>query len=181
MIRKYADRNEWGKIEEEDITVVSVRTIGFSGTVTLVKLRKVKEPLYKQYDRNKICVAGSGYTWLQLFPEHANYNVTSIYDERNRIVQHTITICKSQGVTVKGVPWYDDLYLSLVVLPNRQLFVLHQDRLEDAVRRGELAEKDGELAWRTANLVMDEYRKGSFDLLLVADKHLDELVKGVKC
>lgn len=180
MVRKYADRIEWGKITEKQFTVKSKKTIGFSGTVTLVEMRKVNQPLYKQYEQkqNKICIAADGYKWLQQYPELANYMVTSMYDDQNRLVQWTVSICKCQGVTDKNIPWYDDLYLTIVILPTGRLYVNNEERLEDAVRRGELAEEDSRLAWKTAHHVIDEYRKGSFDLLLMSDKHLHELVEG---
>ncbi|RKN84107.1 DUF402 domain-containing protein [Paenibacillus ginsengarvi] len=176
MIRQYADRTEWGRIARKQFTVVPVKTIGFSGTVTLVELQKVNEPLYSVYETERICIADDGYKWLQLFPEYAHYTVTAMYDDTNRSVQRVISICKCQGVTESGVPWYEDLYLSLVVLPGGELYVMYQERLEEAVRSGQLTQADADLAWETANHVMDEYRTGSFDLLLVADKHLQELI-----
>lgn len=179
MIRKFVDRTEWGRIVEKKFTVVPKKTIGFSGTVTLFEMVKVKAPLYKQYEheQEKLCIAADGYKWLQQFPELANYMVTSMYDDQDRLVQWVVSICKSHGISPNNVPWYDDLYLNLVILPTGQLYVTHQDRLEDAVRRGELAQEDFDLAWTTANLVKDEFRKGSFDLLLMSDKHLQELLE----
>ncbi|TMV50304.1 DUF402 domain-containing protein [Paenibacillus mesophilus] len=179
MIRKYADRTEWGRIVEKKFTVVPKKTIGFSGTVTLFEMVKVKAPLYKQYeqDQEKVCIAADGYKWLQQFPELANYIVTAMYDDGDRLVQWVISICKCQGVLHNNIPWYDDLYLNIVILPGGQLYVTGQDRLDDAVRRDELGEEDVQLAWNTANLVMDEYRKGSFDMLLMSDKHLQEMLE----
>ncbi|MEF3301663.1 DUF402 domain-containing protein [Paenibacillus sp. GYB003] len=177
MIRKYADRTDWGRIVEKEFTVIPVKTIGFSGTVTLVELLKVKEPLYKQYEGRQVCIADNGYKWLQLFPEHAHYTVTAMYDEHNRDVQRVVSICKCQGVSDGGIPWYEDLFLHLVILPSGELYVIDQERLEEAVRGGVLTQEDAELAWKTANHVMDEYRTGSFDLLVVADKHMQALVE----
>lgn len=151
------------------------KTIGFSGTVTLFEIVKVKEPLYKQYEDKRVCIAADGYKWLQHFPEFAHYTLTSMYDEQNRIVQWFVNICKCQGIGSDGIPWYDDLYINIVILPDGTLYVIHQEKLEEAVRSGELNEGDAELAWKTANQVIDEYRNGSFDLLLMAEKHLQEL------
>lgn len=139
---------------------------------------KVKAPLYKQYEpgQDNLCIAADGYKWLQQFPELANYAVTSMYDERDKLVQSVVTVCKSQGVTSGNIPWYDDLYLNVVILPSGQLYVTGEDRLDEAVRRGELGEADKRLAWETANLVVNEHRSGSFDMLLMSDKHLQELL-----
>lgn len=180
MIRKYADRTDWGRIVEKQFTVVSKRTIGFSGTVTLFEMLKVKAPLYKQYspEHGHVCIASDGYKWLQHFPEYAHYTLSSMYDNENRVVQWYVDICKCQGVTDAGIPWYDDLYLNIALLPDGHVYVLHQDRLEEAMERGELGKNDYELAWKTCNQVVEEYRNGSFDLLLLADLHLQELNEG---
>lgn len=177
MNRKYADRSDWGRIVQKQLTVIPKKTVGFSGYLTLFEIQKVTEPLYKQYEQERICVAGDGYKWMQHFPEYAHFTLTSMYDEKLRIVQWTITICKSQGVSSDRVPWYDDLHLQIVILPSGRMYVINQERLEEAVKSGELGRGDYELAWNTANQIMEEYRKGSFDLLLIANKHFYELLE----
>jgi len=177
LIRTNADRTDWGNVEEKEVKVVTVKTIGFSGNVTLTEW-KVKDPLYIQDERGRaVGVAADGYKWLQLFPDYANYTVTSVYDENGQPVLRIVSICKGQGVTADRIPWYDDLYLQMMILPGAQPYMIHQELLEEAVQRGELDVNDYELAWRTARHVMDECLKGSFDLLLVADMHLCNLIE----
>lgn len=175
VIRKYADRADWGRIVEKRFTVFPKQTIGFSGYVALYEMLKVKEPLYKQYDGNRLCIVSDGYKWLQHFPECAHYVLTSMYDDCGRIIQWYVDICKSQGITEKGVPWYDDLYLDLTLLPSGKIFILDEEELKDALGQGIISQDDYDLAWRTAEQVMDEFRKGSFDLMLLAEKHLTEI------
>lgn len=161
------------------MTIVPVKTIGFSGTVLLIRLGPIKWPDYGTYERDgQPYVAADGYSWLKLFPEHAHYTVTAIYDERSRLVRHIVSVCKSQGVSDGGVPWYDDLYLKLMAVPDGPMYLIGEERLEEAVRRGELSESDAGLARKTAGHVLAEYRRGSFDLLLMADKHMRELTEG---
>ena len=41
-------------------------------------------------------------------------------------------------VTDQGVPWFDDLYLDVVVVKNGEVFLLDEDELEDALGRNDI-------------------------------------------
>jgi uncharacterized protein len=142
--------------------------------MTLFEMIRVREPLLVKYSGNPLCIVDDGYKWVQHFPEHASYVLTSVYDEKDRIVQWYIDICKNQGITEAGIPWYDDLYLDIVMLPSGGIYLLDQDELEEAYQQGLVSKEDYEQAWAAARLVMEECRSGSFDLILIADKHLNE-------
>src|SRR5690606_35911417 len=110
----------------------------------------------------------------QHFPELAGYILTSVYDSQDQIVQWYIDICKTHGITAAGVPWYDDLYLDIVMLPSGQLYLLDQEELEEALEQGMVSQEDYDLAWATARMVMEECKNGSFDLTLIAERHLHD-------
>lgn len=179
MIRKYADRTEWGRIVEKNLTVVRKNTIGFSGTVALIEMIQVRPELHASYEAGQIrlCVAASGYKWLQQYPEFAHYVVTGMYDREDNIVQWVVMICKSKGLTAGQIPWHEDLHLQLVMLPDGALYIKDADRLEEAVSNGDLTQDDYKLAWQTANQVMEEHRRGSFDMLLLSHQHLEQLLE----
>lgn len=174
MIRKYADRADWTRILERRFTVYSKQSIGFSGHMTLLEMIRVREPLVVNYNNRPTRIVDNGYKWVQHFPEHASYVLTSVYDEKDCIVQRYIDICKQQGISDQGIPWYDDLFLDIVMFPSGELYLLDQEELEEARQQGIVNAEDYELAWSTARMVMEECRKGSFDLTLVADMHLNE-------
>jgi len=167
--RKYADRANWRRILEKDFHVERVQSDHFNGFVTRFKIGRVSEPLWRKYNNKQICIADNGYTWTQFFPEHAHYIVTSMYDADGKIVQWYIDVCKTQGVTESGVPWFDDLYLDLVILPSGELILKDEEELNDALKYGQISRSEYDLAWKTANALMDEYRVGSLDTLLFAD------------
>ncbi|MFK7691913.1 DUF402 domain-containing protein [Paenibacillus sp. HJGM_3] len=172
MIRKYADRADWMRILERRFHVYAKHSIGFSGHIALLEMIRVKGPLHVTYDQSPICIVDNGYKWLQHFPEHASYVLTSVYNDKAELVQSYIDICKQHGITDQGVPWYDDLYLDVVMLPTGEVFLLDKEELEEAYQQGIVSEEDYKHAWFTAKLVLEECRNGSFDLALMADKHL---------
>ncbi|MNY57911.1 hypothetical protein D3C86_1941790 [compost metagenome] len=75
-------------------------------------------------------------------------------------------------MTDRGVPWFDDLYLDVVILPGGQSFLLDAEELEDALKRGLITQEDFDLAWDEANKLMDAYKRDGFPLLEMTGRHL---------
>ncbi|CAM3661181.1 MULTISPECIES: DUF402 domain-containing protein [Saccharibacillus] len=151
MKRKFADRANWRRVTDRRFLCRYIDSRRFTGYVTLYNMLKLKEPLMKTYGGLTFCVADKGYSWLQYFPKDAHFIVTTMFNEKREVVEWYIDICKSQGVTDQGVPWFDDLYLDIVVLGDGTVFLLDEDELDDALRRGVITEADYALATRTAH------------------------------
>lgn len=170
--RKYSDRANWRRVTDKKYQVKILRDPDFQGYVVLYQMKQVRDPLFKEYDGKRYCVADAGYEWLQHFPKGAHYIMTSMYNNQGQVVQWYIDICKVQGVTDRGVPWFDDLYLDVVILPSGQLYLLDEEELEDALQRGFITQEDYDMAWSEANQLIDLYKAGNFPLLQLSDKHL---------
>ncbi|CAM2787040.1 DUF402 domain-containing protein [Paenibacillus sediminis] len=162
MKRKFADRANWRRVTHRYFDAHYLNNEDFTGYLALYKIYDLKEPLWKTYGAHYLCIADVGYCWLQYFPKSANYVVTAIFDDKHRIVEWYIDICKRQGITDQGVPWFDDLYLDIVVLENRELFLLDEDELADALELGIITDHDFKLAWQCAESVISEIRNGTF-------------------
>jgi predicted RNA-binding protein associated with RNAse of E/G family len=143
----------------------------FRGLVTLYRIHELREPLWKEYNGRKLCLADRGYLWMQHFPRGEHFVVTTMFDDKNRVVQWYIDICKTQGLTDQQVPWFDDLYLDVVVLPSGEVFLLDEDELEDAVRKGVVSNKDAALARKTAGRLLSAIRNGRFRYFTLSLKH----------
>ncbi|MFF2755134.1 DUF402 domain-containing protein [Psychrobacillus sp. NPDC058041] len=133
--RRYGDRTDWKRIIKREYVQTYVEKEEFIGTISLLKLTQVTEPLFVQYGEKRLCIVDDGYTWMQHFPTDKNYSLTTMFDENGEIVQWYIDICYQIGIE-KDVPWWDDLFLDVVVLPSGEIIVLDEDELEDALTCG---------------------------------------------
>ena len=133
--RKYGDRADWKRVEKRKYAQAYHNTKEFNGFITLLNTIKVTEPLITQYEDKEICIVDNGYMWLQQFPFEKNHSVTTMFDADGNLVQWYIDICLENGVE-NGVPWVDDLYLDVVVLPSGEIIQLDEDELEDALKTG---------------------------------------------
>ncbi|MNI59071.1 hypothetical protein D3C73_1142150 [compost metagenome] len=77
-----------------------------------------------------------------------------MFDDKGEIVEWYIDVCKTQGVTDQGVPWFDDLYLDIVVLKNGEVFLLDEDELDEALSKGLITVRDYDMATETAQEVL---------------------------
>ncbi|MCQ6560182.1 DUF402 domain-containing protein [Paenibacillus mendelii] len=176
MKRKFSDRANWRRILRKSYTCLTMDGDEFRGLVTLYRIHELREPLWKEYNGRRLCLADRGYLWMQHFPRGEHFVVTTMFDDKNRVVQWYIDICKTQGLTDQQVPWFDDLYLDVVVLPSGEVFLLDEDELEDAVRQGSISNKDAALARKTAGRLLSAIKSGRFRYFTLSLKHRKTLV-----
>ncbi|MDP5274894.1 DUF402 domain-containing protein [Chengkuizengella axinellae] len=179
MKLKYANRPEWKRISKNEFSTFYKQEPHFKGMVSYYKINEVHTPLWVEHNQKKICIVDNGYTWMQHFPTGANYTLTTMIDPENKIVQWYIDICKDQGITGEGIPWYNDLYLDIVFLPNYETFILDEDELIEALDSGKITSNEYSLAWKTTKEIIKQQQEDSFYLLDISKKHLEELKKEI--
>ncbi|GMK42106.1 hypothetical protein PCCS19_51650 [Paenibacillus sp. CCS19] len=178
--RRTGDRADWQRVLEREYAQFYLETDAFQGCICLLKINKVREPLHATYGENKICIADEGYLWLQQIPSNEHYAVTTMYDDKGRIVQRYIDIIYLNGVGENGVPWVDDLFLDIVVLPSGELIHKDLDELDEALNNGSIDERLYDLAKQESAKLTSLIEADSFDLLALADEHKDFLIKKLR-
>ncbi|MFS0674141.1 DUF402 domain-containing protein [Ornithinibacillus sp. 179-J 7C1 HS] len=176
LTRKYGDRSNWTRIVERRYAQQYIDAKDFKGYVTLIDMVKVIEPLVVTYEDEKICIVEDGYTWLFQFPENKHYAVTTVFNEVGKVVQWYIDINLENGVE-NGVPYNDDLFLDIVVLPSGKVIVLDEDELEEAWANGTITQEMYDLAWNEANRLLELINRKEFAILELADAHKELLEK----
>jgi predicted RNA-binding protein associated with RNAse of E/G family len=171
MKRKFGDRANWRRVTKRQFRSKYVENDVFTGYVTYYHIISLRDPLWKTYGEHTFRIADQGYTWLQYYPKGEHYVVTSMFDDQGEIVEWYIDVCKHQGVTDQGVPWFDDLYLDIVVLNNRSLFLLDEDELDEALTKGMITVKDYDMATETAKHVLNMIKAHKFPYLDLSLEH----------
>jgi predicted RNA-binding protein associated with RNAse of E/G family len=171
MELKTADRPDWKRVLERTFEVTYKDNAGFRGKVTAIHLKKVSVPLVVTYSEREICLVNDSYTWFQHFPEGKNYTITTVINDHGEVVQWYIDICKEHGVNNDGIPWYLDLYLDVVILPNGETLVLDDHELMEAYQTGNITADEVKLAKDTALDIHIRYKEGTFIDIEVCKKH----------
>ncbi|WP_165921079.1 DUF402 domain-containing protein [Paenibacillus albiflavus] len=151
MKRKYAKRSDWKRILEREYKQLYVEDVDYTGTISMLILTKVREPLFVSVgDKDKYCVADNGYKWLQYFPNNSHYSLTVMFNAQNEAVQWYYDVSHKMEVTDEGEPYFVDLYLDVVVLPNREVYLLDEDELQEALDSQEISIDEYHLAKQEA-------------------------------
>ncbi len=171
-----ADRPDWKRVPRKRFYCKNVDTPGFKGWITLLILDEVREPLIVKVHSRPLCLADTGYAWLQQFPDGEHYTVTTMFDAGGKVVQWYIDICLQTGADERNIPWLDDLYLDLAVLPTMEVQLLDADELANALTNGEITQAEYDLAWREARNLSERIAREDFDLLKLIESHRQMLI-----
>ncbi len=82
---------------------------------------------------------------------------------------------KEYEIDDRGLPYFDDLYLDVVLLPNGKMYVLDEDELEDAYKNGDVTKEEYELAWQTTKWIMEAINNSEFYWISILDKEIKKL------
>ncbi|MFD2612133.1 DUF402 domain-containing protein [Paenibacillus gansuensis] len=178
MKRKFSDRANWRRIVNKTYASVRLNEDRFKGYVTFYQIHQLREPLWKEYMQSRLCLADEGFVWLQHFPENEKYVVTTMFNAQLQVVQWYIDICKEQGLTDQGVPWFDDLFLDVIILPGGEVLLVDEDELEEAYDHGEITKQDFDTAKEEAQRLLESIHTGKFIYKELAVEHLQRLFSG---
>jgi len=175
MKRKYADRATWTRVLKRRDKLTYVKNEKFSGYISVIQVEKVKKPLIKNLDGEKVRIVDNGYTWVIFMPDNLMYSLTLMINDKNEIVQWYFDICKPYEISESGVPFFQDLYLDVVVLPSGKVILLDQHELSHALKSGAISEKEYSDANKQATLLIEDIKNGTNDLLQFSKEYFKNI------
>jgi uncharacterized protein len=167
MKRKFADRSDWARILEKEYRLVRCDLEHFRGWIAEFKMIRVREPLSVSSWGTSICIADAGFTWLHYLRDAANHVITAMYDSSGAIVQWYIDIVLEHGLDERGVPYFEDLYLDVVVGPDGRFEIKDADEIEVALKENVISQAQFDLAWLETNRLVGLLESGELNLRLL--------------
>jgi predicted RNA-binding protein associated with RNAse of E/G family len=99
------------------------------------------------------------------------------FDAQGELVQWYIDIVGGMGIDERGIPWYYDLYLDIVISPEGETLLLDVDELDEALQRKEVNQDEYNFAWREADTLLTALEEDMFPLLWLSEMHREYLEK----
>ncbi|WP_107838017.1 DUF402 domain-containing protein [Metasolibacillus meyeri] len=177
MKRRYLQRNNWTRVVRSDYRELQIED-DFTGYIALIQMHEVTEPLIKKYGDKELCIVDKRYSWLQQLPFHEHFAVTTMFDQDGEVIQWYIDITYENGVE-HGMPYMDDLFLDIVVLPTGEVIQKDQDELAWALEKHIITQQQYELAYQTFHDVLARIDEDNFPYFAMSEKHRNQLVKEV--
>ena len=175
MKRKFADAPNWERIEQSRYYQEYVTSKEFEGYVTYLILEKVINPLFVNYSDENILLADDGYTWMMFFPKNELYAVTVMINYRYEIIQWYFDIIKSVGITDKGIPYLNDMYLDYILLSNGRLITKDEDELENARLENVITEEEYSTARKAGRGLKEELLNGQNKIVNDMPTYIEKL------
>ncbi len=172
--RRSAERTDWALIARHRFHSMYLDTPEFTGYRTLLLLDAMSAPFWTNLGKEPCCVADTGFIWLQHFPTGTRHTLTTMFDQHRRLVQWYIDICAAHGIDERGIPWFDDLYLDIVVSPSGESWLLDVDELEEALRTGLISHTAYDLAHAEARRLLEAIAMRRWPLLALSETHMAE-------
>lgn len=169
MKRRYADARNNMDILESKFTNISVNDEYMNGNVSKLQIIKVKKKW--TVDEEKRCIMDEGYTWIEMYPQGKNYCITAMCDKDKNIKEWYIDIAKYTGIE-NGVPFEDDLFIDVVIVPDGRVHILDENELLEAYHSGTITKEDCDLAYRTKDIVIDKFVNNIEKLTKITEKYL---------
>ena len=151
MKRSKLSYDEWKCIETKKLKGKRVNTDFFKGYIGILEIEKVTEKQIWRFNDEDIIVCDNGLKWLSILPQNDFYCITAMMNENDDILLWYIDMIAEQGIDIDSIPYFDDLYLDLVVYPTGMIKVDDMDELEEALARKEITEEQFNLAINTSN------------------------------
>lgn len=177
MKQRTAERLLWPRVTARRFVTHTFATAAFQGVATLLCIDAVREPLWVEWQGRRFCICDGGYTWLQHFPTNTHYAVTTMFDTQGQIIQCYIDICHRHWVDDNGVPWWEDLYLDLLVFPEGDCHIVDADELDEALAAGVIDAHLHTLAWHEARRLHAAIEAGAFPFLSFSHSHRLQLLQ----
>lgn len=183
MKRSRLSYDEWKCIKSKDLRGINVDSEIFRGYIGFIDIKEVSEKQIWKFNGENITVCDKGIKWLSILPQDDFYCITAMMNEEDDILLWYIDMIAGQGIDVDGVPYFDDLYLDLVVYPDGTIIVDDMDELEDALAKGDITQIQFNLAISTSNGLQNgilsnieffiEYTKKCYEKIKGQERHTE--------
>ena len=140
----------------------------FKGVVCFVKLQNVSAPKYVKKGNETLCIIDNGYSLIEAYPDNGKFALTVMFDDSGALIEWYFDIAKAVG-TENGIPFEDDLYLDLVIMPDGEAIVLDEDELLSAREEGLISQEDVDGAYSTLQELKSKYACCLAELIKLTD------------
>lgn len=140
----------------------------FRGIVCSVKIQNVSKPKYVKKGKETLCIIDNGYSLIEAYPDDGKYALTIMFDDKGKLIEWYFDIAKTVG-TENGIPFEDDLYLDLVIMPDGESIVLDEDELLSARDKGLISQEDVDGAYSTLQELKSKYACCMAELIKLTD------------
>ena len=143
MKKNYANRQNDSNILCKRFKMINSKDNYFKGKITLIQLEKVKEKFIAKRPTGEFeVIIDNDYKILTFFPENEPYCFSAMYNNKCKLLQWYFDILREECKYDVEIPYGEDMYLDVVVLPNGKYYILDENELKDAFDKKMITENE---------------------------------------
>lgn len=147
----------------------------FNGNVSLISIIESNHPLLN--DNNEPDLASTGFKWLEFYSKNSKIAMTAYYDNKNNIVQWYFDVINSEGINSENIPYIEDLYLDIILKPNKEITLLDEDELKVALENNDITKKQFDDAYEIANKLIKRLEQCDIKKIIeFSNKYFEKLI-----
>ncbi|MFF2889279.1 DUF402 domain-containing protein [Paenibacillus sp. NPDC057967] len=95
-----------------------------------MQFENVNSPITFRIGQNdELIIIDDQYTWLEHIPDEGHHILTTVINSKGEVIQHYFDVIAESSLTDEGIPYFDDLYIDVILLPNNEIYILDEDEL----------------------------------------------------
>ena len=153
------DRREWYSDHYKKFQSRYQKDTRFEGGIGLITFVSLPEPDVLHTSEGDKVLADNGYQWLELAPKDGNWVMTVMYRSNGELFQIYFDITQKNVIFENGDAVFYDMFLDVMVNENKEISILDEDELEEALQKKIITEEEFEIAKKTAQEIVDFYQK----------------------
>lgn len=146
--------DEW-PILEKDYQQKYLQTENFTGIASTITIKKVEQVQIWRHEGQDLTVCDKGMHWFHFIPDNQHYAILMMLDAKLEPVVWYVDFIEDTGTDSDGIYYFHDLFLDLIIYPDRQMKVEDLDELDSALAQGIITKKQWEQT-QTANEALQE-------------------------
>lgn len=172
MITKHADFS-MEYVEEKKFKTMYIEETDYKGYLSQIHIIKANQPKRPE-DEDYIETASSGCKWLEFYPENSNIAMTVGYDKENNILDWYFDVINKVGIENNN-PYFEDLYLDVLMTPDNKIRLLDEDELEEALKQNDITKEQFDLAYNEVKKLIKRIDGKAKELTEFANKYFEKI------
>ena len=148
--RRYADFDDWSLLIKKRVEIFRVEEEKFNGLFSVLYLDEVRSSVSTLINDISIKLVDTGYVWVQYLPINKNHCITTMFNTKYELIIWKVDITNHNGLGVnekKDIPYFDDLFLDIFILPSYKPVLVDEDELKTALTNGIITELEYNIAY----------------------------------
>lgn len=158
MKKKYANYPNIKEVLEKEFIKKEIVNNDNYACACLLDIKSVSKKWEVPRENGTEIVLDNNYKWLTLYPTSENYSIITIFDDKNELKEMYFDIAKKVKYKAR-IPFTKDLYLDIVLTKENNVRFVDEEELNEALKNGDIKQKDYELARKTADKIVNKYHK----------------------